>query len=88
MKKMIFLLFLISPKSYPMTPEEEAFILNQELEFLHQSAENVNPISETSSSEENVKKSRSFRTLEETYFDDADRDSVSTRAAARRRTPQ
>lgn len=86
MKKFISgLLLLVVAGAQAMDMEEEAVILNQELQYLKESAkipamkssETTQSISEISSAP-----NRS-RSLEETYF--GEEDSVSTKTSARRR---
>jgi len=85
MKKFISFIFLLSVRAFATSQEEEAIILNQELEFLKESANNIKIISEKVPQDMSERKPRSFRTLEETYFDDYEEDKVSTRSAARKR---
>ncbi len=85
MKKFISLFFLLSFRAFATSQEEEAIILNQELEFLQASADNVKIISEKAPQGPSNNRSRPIRTLEETYFDDYEEDTISTQSAARKR---
>lgn len=80
----IFLFALLSLSAFATTPEEEAIILNQELQFLENSVKDIrveNQVSKT----ENKEKTAEEVSLERTYFQDAERDEIRTRAAAPRR---
>lgn len=86
MKRFLILaLSLVTTGSFAQTTSEEAIILNQELQFLEDSINNIQSVSinEGSSSRN---KGINERTLERTYFgEDVSEDTVNTRTASPRR---
>lgn len=84
MMKILILLSLFSVSGMAQTSSEEAIILNQELQFLENSAKDlrVNPkLSELAQEELSPDES----SLERAYFQDAEKDEIRTRAAAPKR---
>ena len=87
MMKFLFpLLVLISSTlAKSQSSSEEAIILNQELQFLENSAKEIR-VERTISESEAREKTPQELSLESTYFNDAEKDEIRTRAAAPRRT--
>lgn len=84
MMKILVLLSLFSASVLAQTSSEEAIILNQELQFLENSAKDlrVDPkISEAAEQELSSDES----SLERAYFQDSERDEIRTRAAGPKR---
>lgn len=84
MMKIYVLLSLISASAFAQTSSEEAIILNQELQFLENSAKDlrIDPrITEAAEKE----LSPDQMELERTYFQDSEKDEIRTRAAAPKR---
>lgn len=84
MMKFFLLLVLISAGALAQTNSEDAILLNQELQFLENSAKDIRlepKISETTEAE----KSREESSLERAYFSDSEKDEIRTRAAAPKR---
>lgn len=82
--KILVLLSLFSASVLAQTSSEEAIILNQELQFLENSAKDlrVDPkISEAAEQELSSDES----SLERAYFQDSERDEIRTRAAGPKR---
>ncbi len=84
MLKYILPLVLISSAAIAQTDSEEAIILNQELQFLENSAREIRLEPQVSENEE-AEKSSEETSLERTYFSDAERDEIRTRAAGPKR---
>jgi hypothetical protein len=82
--KFLLPLVLISASAFAATADEEAIILNQELQFLEDSAKGIRVEREVAKTEEKEKSSEEL-SLERTYFRDAERDEIKTRAAAPKR---
>ncbi len=84
-KILIFLASLLPLSLFAISVEEEALILNQELEFLETSAQNleVNTQARVSPAVEN-ESAIGEKSLEETYFGDSS-DEVNVRRAAPKR---
>lgn len=84
-KILLFLASLLPFSIFAMTAEEEALILNQELEFLETSAQNLE-IGSLSSTPAPVERENAIgeRSLEERYFGDTT-DEVNVRRAAPKR---
>ena len=84
MMKILLPLALLSFSAWATTPEEEAIILNQELQFLENSVKDIrmeNPVTKTEEKEKTVDEI----SLERTYFRDAEKDEIRTRSAAPKR---
>lgn len=65
------------------TAAEEAIILNQELQFLEESVNNVQSVSvNTTDTAESRDRAINNESLERTYFGETEEDSVNTRTAA------
>jgi hypothetical protein len=84
MMKFLLSLVLISGGAFAQSDTEEAIILNQELQFLENSARDIRLEPKISDTEETEKASVES-SLERTYFSDAERDEIRTRAAAPKR---
>lgn len=84
MMKIFFSLLLLSSQAFGQSSQEEAIILNQELQFLENSANDIQ-IERTISDAEIREKSPEELSLESTYFSDAEKDEIRTRAAAPKR---
>ncbi len=86
MKNIYLLLILLSTGiAYGTDTQEEAIILNQELQFLQESANKIKGQNNFNPSNAEGKNSQSLPSLEDTYFGSEDEDSVRTKAAARKR---
>ena len=85
MMKILFLAITISGMAFGQSSGEEAIILNQELQFLENSANDIR-IERTITEAELREKSPEELSLESTYFNDAERDEIRTRVAAPKRT--
>lgn len=88
MKKIISgALLLVVALAQAMDKEEEAIILNQELQYLKESAKipAIRASQATPVLSDTPAAPARSRSLEETYFGADEKDAVSTRAAARRR---
>lgn len=86
MMKILFpLVLIISGTAFGQSSNEEAIILNQELQFLENSANDVR-IERTITDAEIREKSPQELSLESTYFNDAEKDEIRTRVAAPKRT--
>lgn len=85
-KILIFLASLLPLTLFAISAEEEALILNQEMDFLEASARNLEVNTQTASVESETKQNTAVeRSLEETYFGDNEKDEVSVRRAAPKR---
>lgn len=69
------------------TAAEEAIILNQELQFLEDSVNNIQSVSTNTSSDTIEARDRAINneSLERTYFGEAEEDVVNTRSAGQKR---
>lgn len=87
MKNLIFCALLLTTAALAQSEQEEAIILNQEMQFLQESAQNVK--ANTILGEQEEKRisdtPRKEQNLERTYFGDDEQDSIRTRTAAPRR---
>ena len=85
MMKMLLALLFVSA-AFAETSSEEAIILNQEMQFLENSARDLEVIRpQVSARDDAEEKSPEDLNLERTYFSDSERDEIRTRAAAPRR---
>lgn len=86
MMKFLLPLVLFSGTLLAETASEEAMILNQELQFLENSANDITyrPVA-TAASEESTVSDAQESNLERTYFSDSERDEIRTKAAAPKR---
>ena len=84
MSKILILGLLLSTVALAQDGSEEAIILNQELQFLEEAANNVSINQITSDNRGTQKRAQPLNTesLERQYFGEENDDSVSTRAAA------
>ncbi len=85
------LLLISSPLAFSQVDAtEQALILNQEMQFLEESARNAANIPLPGSRSEAIARRRgeSAQSLERTYFGDVEEDSVQTRTAAPKRRVQ
>lgn len=90
MKTLIALTLLFSFNAWSQSDaQEEAIILNQEMQFLQESAQNVTAVSKPLGEETDERISdtprRREESLERSYFGDEEMDSVKTRTAAPKR---
>lgn len=83
MKFLLPLLFLASG-AIAQSSSEEAIILNQELQFLENSARDIS-LAPTVAEEITEEKTPEEISLERAYFNDEERDVIRTKAAAPRR---
>jgi hypothetical protein len=82
--KFLLPLVLLSASALATTANEDAIILNQELQFLEDSAKGIRVEREVAKTEEK-EKSTEESSLERTYFRDAERDEIRTKAAGPKR---
>lgn len=83
---LILALSLLTTGAFAQSAAEEAIILNQELQFLEDSVNNVQAVSLNTT--DNAAKDRALneKSLERTYFgEEAEEDVISTRTAAPKR---
>lgn len=85
MTKIILLGLLLTPIAWAQDSAEEALILNQELQFLEESANNVTIISAKSSPTLERALPIDTQSLEQKYFGNEMEDNIGTRAAAPKR---
>ncbi len=85
MMKILFLVLSITGAALGQSISEDAIILNQELQFLENSAREIR-VERTLSESEAREKTPQELSLESTYFNDAEKDEIRTRAAAPKRT--
>ncbi len=78
------LVLTISGAALGQSSSEEAIILNQELQFLENSAKEIR-VERTITESEVREKTPQELSLESTYFNDAEKDEIRTRAAAPKR---
>jgi len=85
----MYILMILSLKTFTSfaqtAPNEEAIILNQEMQYLQEMAQNVQLTSTTSTSETNNKIDTTATDLEEEYFGKPESQSVSTKASGPKR---
>ncbi|MFP5384718.1 MAG: hypothetical protein ACLGHN_01475 [Bacteriovoracia bacterium] len=83
---LILVLGLVSAGSYAQNATEEAIILNQELQFLEDSVNNVQSVSINTSPEARRSRALNEPSLETKYFgEDLEEDVVSTQTASPKR---
>jgi transcriptional regulatory protein LevR len=87
MKRFLILaLSLTTLSAFSQSVEEEAIILNQELQFLEDSVKNIQSVSTNANDEVQKNKAINEPSLERTYFgEDVEEDTVSTRTAGPKR---
>jgi hypothetical protein len=86
MRKFLILgLGILSLNGFAQTAAEEAIILNQELQFLEDSINNVQAVSTNASEGAAADRALNEKSLERTYFGETEEDSVSTRTAGPKR---
>lgn len=88
MRKFLICALLALPVlGYSQTAAEEAIILNQELQFLEDSVNNVQSAALDINSSTPIKTpvQNDSESLEKTYFEDVEEDAVSTRTASPKR---
>ena len=85
MTKIILLGLIIASTVYGEAPSEEAIILNQELQFLEESANDVTILSQKSENPPSPMSPRETKSLEQQYFGNELQDGVSSKAAAPKR---
>lgn len=85
-KFLILTLILVSTTAFAQTAAEEAIILNQELQFLEDSVNNVQAVSvNTTDTEASRDRAINDESLERTYFGETEEDSVNTRTSGLKR---
>ncbi len=85
-KFLILTLILVSTAALAQTAAEEAIILNQELQFLEDSVNNVQAVSvNTTDTEASRDRAINDESLERTYFGETEEDSVNTRTSGLKR---
>jgi hypothetical protein len=85
MTKILSLGLIIASTVYAEAPSEEAIILNQELQFLEESANDVTIISQKSENPTVQNSLNETESLEKQYFGNELQDGVSSKAAAPKR---
>lgn len=85
MNKILMATLFMATSVMAQTASEEAIILNQELQFLEESANNVSIISATKRTPQDRAMPMDTDSLEEKYFGNELEDDVASRAAAPRR---
>lgn len=86
MRKMLILtLSLISFGAMAQTAAEEAIILNQELQFLEDSVDNVQAASVNSNDTKSKNRALNEKSLEQMYFGEIEEDVINTRTSGPRR---
>jgi hypothetical protein len=79
-------LILSSSLAFALSTEEEAIILNQELQFLEESVNEIQMISLKNDRETQLRKALNTPTLEKRYFgEEVEEDIVSTRTSGLKR---
>ena len=85
MNKILLLTLLITPSLWAQDSTEEAIILNQELQFLEESANDVKILTAKSTPTQERARPIDTQSLEQKYFGNDMEDNVKTRAAAPKR---
>ena len=83
-KILLFITYLLSLSVFALTVEEEALILNQEMDFLETAANELEIRTETAASPVESSNPATERSLEDTYFG-SESDEVNVRRAAPKR---
>lgn len=85
-KLLILSLILMSSTAFAQSAAEEAIILNQELQFLEESVNNVQAVSvNTKDVEASRNRAINDESLERTYFGETDEDTINTRTSGTKR---
>ena len=83
---LILALSLISLSAFAQSAAEEAIILNQELQFLEESVNNIESVSVNTTDSAAKERALNEPALERTYFgEDTEEDTVNTRTAGPKR---
>lgn len=85
MSKILLLSLLLTPALWAQDSAEEALILNQELQFLEEAANNVTILSANQLPTQEDASPIDTKSLEEKYFGNDLEDSIRTRTAAPKR---
>ena len=85
MNKILLLALLVAPAAWAQDASEEAIILNQELQFLEESANNVTVQARADKTLQERARPIETQSLEERYFGEGSDDSIQTRTAAPKR---
>ena len=85
MNKILLLGLLITPTLWAQNATEEAIILNQELQFLEDSANNVNLTTTSNQTLQERANPINTQSLEKEYFGEELEDGIKTKAAAPKR---
>lgn len=86
MRKILILSLITLSGAYAQTAAEEAIILNQELQFLEDSVNNIQSMALGGNTSNNsLNRALNEQSLEKTYFSDYQEDEVSTRSAVPKR---
>lgn len=85
MNKILLLTLLVTPTLWAQDASEEAIILNQELQFLEESANNVTIQARNNQTPQERARPLETKSLEEKYFGAGSEDTIQTRTAAPRR---
>jgi len=85
-KLLILSLILVSSTAFAQSAAEEAIILNQELQFLEESVNNVQAVSvNTTDVEASRNRAINDESLERTYFGETEEDTINTRTSGPKR---
>lgn len=86
MNKILLLALLVTPAAWAQDSSEEAIILNQELQFLEETANSISISAAPEVSPQQRARPIQSQSLEERYFGEGSDDTIQTRTAAPRRT--
>lgn len=85
-KFLILTLILVSTAALAQTAAEEAIILNQELQFLEDSVQNVQAVTiNTTDVDASRDRAINDESLERTYFGETEEDTINTRTSGPKR---
>ncbi len=85
-KFLILTLILVSSAAFAQSTAEEAIILNQELQFLEDSVNNVQAVTvNTTDVEASRNRAINDESLERTYFGETEEDTINTRTSGQKR---
>lgn len=85
MNKILLLSLLITPTLWAQNATEEAIILNQELQFLEDSANNIHLTTASEQTAQERANPINTQSLEKEYFGEELEDGIKTKAAAPKR---
>lgn len=85
-KKILLLALFVTPVVWAQDSSEEAIILNQELQFLEETANSITITTLPMGSPQERARPIATQSLEERYFGEGSDDTIQTRTAAPKRT--